>query len=133
MPQVKYTPAKGLIQQTGSGSPNMFHVLAPSDTASVAVAGAVTAIPVTHAVVLKTTGGAEALTLADGSPGQVLQIILVTSGGTGTLTPSRKTGFVSIALADAGDRATLYYVNDTVGWIILGAAGVAAPPAIAIA
>ena len=52
---MKYTPAKGLVQQTGEGSPNMFHTLAPSDTATVAVAGAALAIPVTHAVVNKTT------------------------------------------------------------------------------
>ena len=129
MPLMKYTPAKGLVQQTGEGSPNMFHTLAPSDTATVAVAGADTVIPVTHAVVNKTTGGAEALTLANGKPGQVLQIILVADGGDGTLTPATKTGFATIVFADAGDKATLYYVNDTVGWIILGLSGKAAPPA----
>ena len=128
MPQLKYTPTKGLIQQSGSGSANMFHVLAPSDTASVTVAGGTVAIPVTHAVVSKTTGGVESLTLANGSPGQVLQIILTTDGGDGTLAPTTKTGFATIVFADAGDRATLYYVNDTVGWIILGLSGVAAPP-----
>lgn len=39
-------------------------------------------IPLTHAVVSKTTGNdAEALTLADGVPGQLLTIILTTDGG----------------------------------------------------
>lgn len=130
MPLMKYTPAKGLVQQTGEGSPNMFHTLAPSDTATVVSAADSLAIPVTHAIVNKTTGGnAEALTLANGKPGQVLQILLVTDGnGDGTLTPTTKTGFATIVFADAGDRATLYYVNDTVGWIILGLSGVAAPP-----
>lgn len=131
MPLMKYTPAKGLVQQTGEGSPNMFHTLAPSDTATVSVAADELAIPVTHAIVNKTTGGdAEALTLANGKPGQVLQIILTTDGnGDGTLTPTTKTGFATIVFADAGDKATLYYVNDTVGWIILGLSGKAAPPA----
>ena len=131
MPLMKYTPAKGLVQQTGEGSPNMFHTLAPSDTATVAVAADVLPIPVTHAIVNKTAGGDnEALTLANGKPGQVLQVILVaTAGGTGTLTPATKTGFANIALAEAKDKATLYYVNDTVGWIILGLSGAAAPPA----
>ena len=129
MPLMKYTPEKGLVQQTGEGSPNMFHTLAPSDTATVDVAAATLAIPVTHAVVNKTTGGAEALTLANGKPGQVLQIILAVDGGDGTLTPATKTGFANIVFADAGDKATLYYVNDTVGWIILGLSGKAAPPA----
>jgi hypothetical protein len=92
------------------------------------------AIPVTHSYVAKTTGAdAEALTLANGKPGQILTIALVTDGGgTGTLTPTTKSGFTNIAFADAGDIATLQYVNDTVGWVILGTAGVAAPPAIAI-
>ena len=130
MPLMKYTPAKGLVQQTGEGSPNMFHTLAPSDTATVAVAADELAIPVTHTVVNKTTGAdAEALTLANGKPGQVLQILVVNDGGgDGTLTPATSTGFATIVFADAGDRATLYYVNDTVGWIILGLSGVAAPP-----
>ena len=88
----------------------------------------------THAYVAKTTGSdAEALTLANGVPGQILVISLVVDGGgTGTLTPTTKSGFVSIAFADAGDTVALLYVNDTIGWVILGSAGVAAPPAIAL-
>jgi hypothetical protein len=82
----------------------------------------------------KTTGAdAEALTLADGVEGQILVISLETDGGgTGTLTPSTASGFVSIAFADAGDTAALMFVNSTVGWVILGTAGVTAPPAIAL-
>lgn len=91
------------------------------------------AIPVTHAYVAKTTGGdAEALTLANGENGQILTIDLDTDGGgTGTLTPATKSGFTSIAFEDAGDNATLLFVDDSVGWIVMGAAGVAAPPVIA--
>jgi len=90
------------------------------------------AIPVTHAYVAKTTGAdAEALTLANGENGQILTIDLDTDGnGTGTLTPATCTGFSTIVFADAGDNATLLYVDDVVGWIIMGAAGVAAPPII---
>ena len=58
MPQVKYTPAKGLIQQTGSGFVNGFYM--------------------------------------------------------------------------AGDSATLLYVDDTIGWIILGLSGVSGPPAVTV-
>lgn len=90
------------------------------------------AIPVTHACVAKTTGAdAEALTLANGENGQILTIDLATDGGgTGTLTPATCSGFSTIVFADAGDNATLLYIDDSVGWIIMGAAGVAAPPAI---
>jgi len=97
---------------------------------NVAVAGGVLAIPVTHAHVSKTTGGAEALTLANGVPGQILTITLVTDGGDGTLTPATKTGFSTIVFADAKDSAALRYIDDTVGWVLLGTAGVAAPPVI---
>lgn len=96
------------------------------------VAGDVLVIPVTHAYVAKTTAGdAEALTLANGENGQILTIDLaVDGGGDGTLTPTTKSGFTSIVFADAGDNATLMYIDDTVGWIIQGTAGVAAPPVI---
>ena len=96
------------------------------------VAGAVLAIPTDKPYVAKTTGGAEALTLANGYPGQLLVINLVVDGGDGTLTPATKTGFATIIFADAGDQAVLLYVDDTVGWIIIGLSGVAAPPAITI-
>jgi hypothetical protein len=129
MPKVKYTAAKGLFQETGTGSPNLFHVIAPSDVGSTTKAGGTLAVPITHAVVNMTTGAAEALTLADGAPGQVLHIFLGTDGGDGTLTPDTSTGWATIVFADAGDRASLYYVNDTVGWIILGLTGVLAGPA----
>ena len=99
-------------------------------TANTAVAADTLAIPVTAQVVSKTTGAdAEALTLADGTPGQILHIVLVTDGnGDGTLTPTTATGWATIVFADAGDRATLQFVDSTVGWIILGLSGVSAPP-----
>lgn len=110
----------------------------PDDSGAVAyspgggttVAADVLAIPITHAYVAKTTGGdAEALTLADGENGQVLVIDLDTDGGgDGTLSPTTCSGFTSIVFEDAGDVATLMYVDDVVGWIITGLAGVAAPP-----
>ena len=92
------------------------------------------AIPVSHGYVAKTTGAdAEALTLADGSPGQLLFINLaVDGGGVGTLTPATSTGWATIVFADAGDQAVLLYVNDSTGWVIHGLSGVAAPPLITI-
>jgi hypothetical protein len=88
------------------------------------------AIPVTHYYVAKTTGAdAEALTLANGTPGQKLIINLTTDGGgDGTLTPATATGWATIVFADAGDQANLLYVDDTIGWIIEGMNGVAQPP-----
>lgn len=106
---------------------------APSSLSTTSAADSL-AIPVTHPVVVKTTGAdAEALTLADGSPGQVLVITLGTDGGgDGTLTPATATGWATIVFADAGDTVSLCFVDSTVGWVILGTAGVAAPPAISV-
>lgn len=105
------------------------------EAGGVAVAADVLAIPVTHRYVAKTTGGdAEALTLANGVPGQRLNIALVVDGGgTGTLTPATCSGFDTIVFADAGDIADLEYVDDTTGWILVGTAGIAAPPVTTLA
>jgi len=107
------------------------HPVTMSTTTSIADA---LAIPITHRTVNKTTGGdAEALTLADGTfIGQRLTIFLGTDGGgDGTLTPTTKSGFTTIVFADKGDNATLEWT--TSGWVILGTAGVAAPPVISLA
>ena len=105
-----------------------------ADSPVLALAADVLVIPVTHPYVSKTTGAdAEALTLANGLPGQLIVINLATDGGgDGTLTPATATGWATIVFADAGDQAVLLYVDDTVGWIIIGASGVAAPPAISV-
>lgn len=97
---------------------------------AVEVAADVLAIPVTHAYVAKTTGAdAEALTLANGVPGQILVINLVTDGGgDGTLTPVTATGWATIVFADAGDQAVLFYVNDVAGWRIWSLTGKSGPP-----
>ena len=96
-------------------------------TGSTTVAGAVLAIPVTHRYVAKTTGGVEALTLADGTfDGQLLTIHLVGDGGDGTLTPVTKTGWATCVFATVKDTITLQWVDPTIGWIVIGVTGTAA-------
>lgn len=92
------------------------------------------AIPVTHRVVAKTTGGdGEACTLANGTSGQRLTVHLATDGGgNATITPATKSGFANVVLADTGDHVTFEYVDDTVGWVIIGTAGVSGEPVIAL-
>ena len=101
-----------------------------TESASLAVAADVLAIPLTAPIIIKTTGAdAEALTIADGLPGQMCQIILsVDGGGDGTLTPATATGWATIVFADAGDQAILMYVDDTIGWIIMSITGKVQPP-----
>ena len=92
-------------------------------------------IPVTHAYVGKTTGtDAEACTLADGKPGQVLIVNLETDGGgDATLTPiragHRNNGWETIVFADEGDQAILWYATEWSGWLILSLTGTGGPPA----
>ena len=92
------------------------------------------AIPITSAIILKTTGGdAETLSLANGTPGQIININLDTDGnGAGTLAATTLTGWATIVFADAGDAATLMYIDDTVGWIILGCYGLTEQPTITV-
>ena len=98
---------------------------------SVADAAGSGAIPLTHRYVAKTIGssGVEALTLADGTPGQEIFIACVVVGtGTATITPATASGFSVCTLIAAGDNVALRYVDDTVGWVVLGTAGVLASP-----
>lgn len=105
-----------------------------ADTPILSVAADVLAIPLTHPYIAKITGAdAEALTLANGEPGQMTVINLTTDGGgDGTLTPATATGWATIVFADAGDQAVLFYIDDTVGWIIIGTSGASAPPVITV-
>jgi len=90
------------------------------------------AIPVTHAYVAKTTGGdAEVLTLADGVPGQILTISCVThGGGDGTLTAATASGWSTAVFGAAKDTMTFRYINDTIGWVVMGSTGTSGEPVI---
>jgi hypothetical protein len=76
------------------------------------------AVPVTAGTVRLTTTGTDALTLANGTNGQLLTIIMVVDGGEGTLTPTTKTGYNTIAFNDVGDTIVLQYLT-TIGWMII--------------
>lgn len=65
-----------------------------------------------------TTTGANALTLADGTNGQIKIIVMVVDGGDGTLTPTTKTGFSTITFNDVGDSVVLQYFT-TLGWMVV--------------
>lgn len=83
-----------------------------------------TAVPLGYSLVRKHLSSSTQvnLTLANGTPGQVLTITIseVDSSGTAYLRPTTKTGFLEVFFDAARDSVTLLYVNDTVGWIIIG-------------
>lgn len=71
---------------------------------------------------LTTTGAAQALTLADGSTGQMKIITHTVDGGSAVLTPTTKIGFSTITFTAVGDSVTLVYT--AAGWAIVGSRGV---------
>jgi hypothetical protein len=90
------------------------------------------AIPITHPMVTKTNAGAETNTVANGVPGQMLNIYLTAKGGASSITPATLTGFATVELDTVGDQVTMMYVDDTVGWIIIGCTGVTAQPVLTV-
>jgi len=101
-------------------------------TATSAKASGTLVVPITGRFCSMTTGGVEALTLADGVPGQRLTASLVSDSGDGTLTPATSTGWATCVFADVGDTIEVEFIDTTVGWIVVGAYGTAAPPAFTV-
>ena len=84
------------------------------------------AVPVTNSVCEYTsTATGNALTLADGTEGQLLVIAYkaeAAGGDTGVLTPVNKAGFSTITFNAVGDTATLLFTSGK--WYITGVRGV---------
>jgi hypothetical protein len=74
---------------------------------------------------ITSTGVADALTLANGTDGQIKIIVHDVDGGSSVLTPTTKTGFTTITFTAVGESATLVYVT-TRGWIIVALNGAVA-------
>ena len=80
------------------------------------------AVDITNLVTEITTTGADALTLANGSAGQIKIITMVVDGGDGTLTPATFANGTTITFNDANDTVALLYAN-TIGWVIISNSG----------
>lgn len=73
---------------------------------------------------LTTTGAAQALTLANGTAGQIKVITHTVDGGSAVLTPTTAIGFTTITFTGVGESATLVYT--AAGWAILALNGAVA-------
>lgn len=73
---------------------------------------------------LTTTGAAQALTLANGTLGQMKIIVHTVDGGSAVLTPTTKIGFTTITFTGVGESATLIYT--ALGWAIVALNGAVA-------
>jgi hypothetical protein len=67
------------------------------------------------------SGGAIALTLADGVPGQVKIVMMTVDGGAATLTPATFSNGTTLTFDDVNDSAVLVW-DATVGWVSVGTA-----------
>jgi len=73
---------------------------------------------------ITTAAGAAALTLANGTDGQIKMLVMVVDGGgNATLTPTTATGFTTLTFGDAGDSVILQYFT-TLGWMLIANNGV---------
>lgn len=89
---------------------------------SLSGAGAVNVTQLSTAFTSTATGNA--LTLADGTVGQVKTVVYVaeTAGAdTGVLTPTTRVGYSTITFTNVGDSVTLQYF--TQGWAVVGVRG----------
>ena len=88
-----------------------------TDTVATMAADAL-AVPITASVVHKTSGSdAETLTIAAGTQGQILMIVMIVDGGgTATLSGAQING--SVAFSEVGHAATLLYTNSK--WNMIG-------------
>lgn len=91
-------------------------------TQSLSGAGAVNLT--TTFTALTSTGAAQALTLANGTAGQLKIITHVVDGGSAVLTPTTALGFTTITFTAAGESATLVYT--AAGWAIVALNGAVA-------
>ena len=83
------------------------------------------AVDVTNAFTqLTTTGVAQALTLANGTVGEIKIISHAVDGGSAVLTPTTKIGFTTITFTGVGESAMLVYTS--AGWAIVALNGAVA-------
>jgi len=71
---------------------------------------------------LTTTGASQALTLANGTVGQIKIITHTVDGGSAVLTPTTKIGFSTVTFTNVGDTVMMIYT--AAGWAIIGSRGV---------
>ena len=84
---------------------------------AVSGAGAVSvATPITR---ITSTGVGDAITLADGTAGQIVTVVHEVDGGSIVITPTTATGYTTLTSTAAGHGIQLLFVT-TQGWIVIG-------------
>lgn len=74
---------------------------------------------------LTSTGASQAVTLANGTDGQLKTIIHAVDGGSMVLTPTTASGYTSITFTNAGESILIQYFTG-IGWVIVSIRGAVA-------
>lgn len=94
------------------------------DGSSTTITTATTVIPLTYSIVKISGSSTKTCTLANGTAGQVLTIVLVDYvTGTITISPATSTGWLSATMATDGYSITVRYIDSTYGWVMVGYSG----------
>jgi hypothetical protein len=123
-------PGTTNTRSLGSASKKMANVhstaftggLVGTVTGSIQALSGAGAVNLTTLITQVTTTSAQALTLANGTNGQIKIISMVADGGDGTLTPATFVNGTTITFNDVGDSVQLLY-NTTGGWVLLSNQG----------
>ena len=128
--------ATGNLAVTGTATVSSTLGVTGLTTVTGGLAGGVQALSGPGAVNLTTlttaftsTGTGDALTLANGTAGQIKTIVYVAEaagGDTGVLTPTSRISYASITLNAVGDSITLQYLS--AGWAVLAVNGATITP-----
>ena len=97
-----------------------------SDTPQALTAAGAVSITTTLTTVASSAG--IALTLANGTQGQIKIIVFITDGGDAVLTPATMNDGTTLTFADAGDSAILIWIGSS-GWQVIGIGGPGTPGA----
>ena len=80
------------------------------------------AVDIVNLVTEVTTTAADALTLADGTVGQIKIITMIADGGDGTLTPTTFANGTNITFDAVNETVCLLFAN-TIGWVVVSNSG----------
>jgi len=80
------------------------------------------AVDIVNLVTEVTTTAADALTLADGTVGQIKIITMIADGGDGTLTPTTFANGTTITFDAVNETVCLLFAN-TIGWVVVSNSG----------
>lgn len=109
------------LAPNGSGAVDLAGKVLMSETTTSSGAGAVLVTGAIHEIT--TTGAGDAMTLADGTEGQVLFVANVVDGGSAVITPTSFAGGTNITLDAVGDTVQLLFT--AAKWYIVGGNGYA--------